>query len=65
MFQAISVLAREASAGCFENLAAEASTPGGLNEQALKEIQKQKGFDAFTKALDVVLVRLKVESVRY
>jgi len=62
MFQAISVLAREASAGCFENLAAEASTPGGLNEQALKEIQKQKGFDAFIMALDVVLARLKGSS---
>lgn len=62
MFQAISVLAREASANCFENLSAEASTPGGLNEQALKEIRKQEGFDAFTKALDVVLARLQGSS---
>jgi len=58
-------LAREASAGCFENLAAEASTPGGLNEQALKEIKKQEGFDAFIKALDAVLARLKNNSVGY
>ena len=62
MFQAISVLARESSVNCFENLAAEASTPGGLNEQALNEIRKQDGFDAFTKALDVVLARLKGSS---
>jgi pyrroline-5-carboxylate reductase len=63
MFQAISVLAKESSADCFENLAAEASTPGGLNEQALREIRKQDGFDAFTEALDVVLARLKGSSV--
>ena len=62
MFQAISVLAKEASADCFENLATEASTPGGLNEQAVMEIRKQEGFDAFTKALDVVLARLKGSS---
>ena len=62
MFQALSVLAREASADCFENLSAEASTPGGLNEQALKEIRKQDGFDAFTKALDAVLARLNDKS---
>jgi pyrroline-5-carboxylate reductase len=65
MFQALSVLAREASADCFENLSAESSTPGGLNEQALKEIRKQEGFDTFTKALDVVLARLKDKSVGY
>jgi len=65
MFQAISVLAKEASAGCFENLATEASTPGGLNEQALMEIRKQEGFGAFTKALDVVLARLKDKSTGY
>ncbi len=65
MFQAISVLAREASADCFEGLSTEASTPGGLNEQALGEIRKQDGFDAFTKALDVVLARLMGKSVGY
>ena len=62
MFQAISILARESSANCFENLATGASTPGGLNEQALKEIRKQDGFHAFTKALDVVLARLEGSS---
>jgi len=65
MFQAISVLARETSADCFENLAAEAATPGGLNEQALKEIRKLAGIDAFIKALDAVLARLMGKSVRY
>ena len=34
-------------------------------QQALKEIRKQGGFDAFTKALDVVLARLKDKSVGY
>ena len=65
MFQALSVMAREASADCFENLSTESASPGGLNEQALKEIRKQEGFDAFTKALDVVLARLRGKSVGY
>jgi len=65
MFQALSVLAREAPTNCVEDLSAESSTPGGLNEQALKEIREQGGFDAFTKALDVVLARLKGKSAEY
>ena len=65
MFQAISMLARESSANCFENLAAEAATPGGLNEQALREIRKEEGIDTFIRALDAVLARLKNRSVGY
>jgi pyrroline-5-carboxylate reductase len=65
MFKAISTLAQAAAPTCFENLAQEASTPGGLNEQALEIIKGQKGYELFTAALDAVLARLRDESIGY
>ena len=57
MFHALSALAADAADGDFSDLLAEATTPGGLNEQALAEIRKQGGYKAFLKALDSVIVR--------
>ena len=58
MFHALSTLAVRAPDGDFEALVAEAMTPGGLNEQALKEIRAAGGFEAFLAALDAILARL-------
>ncbi len=58
MFHALSTLAVRAPDGDFEALTAEAMTPGGLNEQALKEIRAAGGFEAFLAALDAILARL-------
>ena len=65
MFKAISALADKASPTCFENLANEASTAGGLNEQALNLIKRQKGYELFTAALDAVLARLRGATIAY
>ncbi len=58
MFHALSTLAVRAPGGDFEALTAEAMTPGGLNQQALKEIRAAGGFEAFLAALDAILARL-------
>lgn len=58
MFHALSTLAVRAPGGDFEALTAEAMTPGGLNQQALKEIRAAGGFEAFLAALDTILARL-------
>lgn len=62
MFHALSVLAMENGGVGFGELRAEATTPGGLNEQALKEIRDLGGHRSFLSALDSILVRLE-ESV--
>ena len=43
---------------CSQALVAEAMTPGGLNQQALKEIRAAGGLEAFLAALDAILARL-------
>jgi pyrroline-5-carboxylate reductase len=58
MFHALSTLAAGISDGDFSGLLADASTPGGLNEQALAEIRKQGGYETFLNALDSIAVRL-------
>ena len=58
MFHALSTLAVRAPGGDVEALVAEAMTPGGLNQQALKEIRAAGGFEAFLAALDAILARL-------
>jgi pyrroline-5-carboxylate reductase len=59
MFHAISDLAADVPGGDFSGLMAKAATRGGLNEQALSEIRKQDGYQAFLDALDSVMVRLR------
>lgn len=58
MFHALSVLALEEGKMDLGELRAEAATPGGLNEQALREIRDLGGYRAFLSALDSILVRL-------
>jgi pyrroline-5-carboxylate reductase len=58
MFHSLSALAMDASKGSFSDLVAESATPGGLNEQALKEIREQEGYKPFLNALDSILIRL-------
>ena len=61
MFHALVMQALTMPAMSFSELAAEAATPGGLNEQALAVIREQGGYTAFLAALDAVAVRLGVK----
>lgn len=58
MFHALSVLAEAHRGDGFAELVAEAQTPGGLNEQALREIRAAGAYTAFGDALDAILLRL-------
>jgi pyrroline-5-carboxylate reductase len=58
MFHALATRALDMQTSCFAELAQEAATPGGLNEQALGVIRQNGGFKAFRAALDSVAVRL-------
>jgi len=57
MIQAQSYLAIESGMDLKE-LAEEAATPGGLNEQALRSLHKDNAFEPFLDALDSLLLRL-------
>ena len=57
MFQAMSYLAIE-SGRDLKGLAAEAATPGGLNEQALRDLNNVNAFKPFLDTLDRLLQRL-------
>jgi pyrroline-5-carboxylate reductase len=61
MFHALSAQALNMPISSFSELAMEAATAGGLNEQALGVIRKKGGFNAFMDALDVVATRLGEE----
>ena len=58
MFHALSNQALRDRGQGLEALAAEASTPGGLNRQALDEIRAAGGIEVILAALDAVLARL-------
>lgn len=58
MFHALAKQALTMPVTSFSELAAEATTPGGLNEQALAVIRKQGGYTAFLAGLEAVAVRL-------
>ena len=58
MFHCLSVLALESADGKFSDLVTEASSPGGLNEQALSVVRAHGGYDAFKEALDVIARRM-------
>lgn len=51
----LAMMTREAP---FEQLAREAATPGGINEQALTIIAEAKGFASFRAALEAVYARM-------
>ncbi len=57
MFMAQSQLAFESDLS-FSALVSQAATPGGLNEQAVKEIDRAGVFKAFGEAMDSILHRL-------
>ncbi len=58
MFHALSTRALRDRGQGLEALAAEASTPGGPNRQALDGIRAAGGIEAILAALDAVLARL-------
>jgi pyrroline-5-carboxylate reductase len=58
MFLAQTQLALDAKETDLAELAAEAATPGGINEQALREITEKGAYDVFVQALDAILLRL-------
>lgn len=57
MFHALSVQAMAMNGSNFSDLAVEAATPGGLNEQALGIIYAKGGIDVFLAALNAVAAR--------
>jgi pyrroline-5-carboxylate reductase len=61
MFDSLNYAAIEGGAE-LDELASEAATPGGLNHQALRELEKQQAFDPFLDVLDVLLQRLGLEA---
>ena len=54
MFAGMSDAALEAPQLSFEHLAADHATPGGLNEQVLRDLTQHRVFDTLTAALDSV-----------
>jgi pyrroline-5-carboxylate reductase len=62
MFCALSQQAMDISEKNFSDLVIEATTPGGLNEQALEVIRSQGAYNAFLTALDSVADRLGVKT---
>ena len=60
MFLALTRLAEEAKGMGFRELADEAATPGGINEQALNEILEGNGNVIFASALKSILTRLGI-----
>jgi pyrroline-5-carboxylate reductase len=58
MFHALSTQALRDQGRDLEALVAEASTPGGLNRQALDAIRAAGAYEAILAALDAVLARL-------
>ena len=58
MFHALSALAMEIPDGRYSSLVADSATPGGLNEQVLREIRERNGYRAFLDALDSILTRM-------
>ena len=59
MFHGLSVFATEAGAEGFDPLTEEHQTPGGLNEQALRELAAAGWYDAVGAVLDNILARLE------
>ena len=58
MFLAQTQLAQDAEKTDLGELASEAATPGGINEQALRIISEKGTYDVFVQTLNAVLRRL-------
>ena len=59
MFHGLSLFGAEAGAEGFDPLTEEHQTPGGLNEQALRELAAAGWYDAVGAVLDNILARLE------
>jgi pyrroline-5-carboxylate reductase len=59
MFEALAVTGAERSSPGFEQLVVEHSTPGGLNEQAYRELKAAGWTSLISQALDLVHARIQ------
>jgi pyrroline-5-carboxylate reductase len=59
LVHALSVEAVQAGHPEFASLAKHAQTPGGLNEQALRQLTEAGWYDAVARVLDVILARIE------
>lgn len=59
LFQSLSYLAQTADPIDFREMAKHATTPGGINEQAGKEIREKGAHNAWVNAVDGVLLRFQ------
>ena len=64
MFQALSDMAVNQENSDFSEMAKEAATPGGLNEQAVKYIREQGAYHSFNEALDQIILRFGEEPAK-
>ncbi|PPC78870.1 hypothetical protein C4K68_03250 [Pokkaliibacter plantistimulans] len=62
MYLAQTRLAAEDGAPPFAGLMEEVSTPGGLNEQVLRQLTAVRWFDAYASSCDAVLARLRQQA---
>ena len=53
----------EMSSESFADMAEEAATPGGLNEQTLRAMKETDHFDVHTDSLNAILDRLQGQPV--
>ena len=58
LFHALAVDAAAAGERGFAALTEAAQTPGGLNEQALRQLSQAGWYDALAEALDGILARI-------
>jgi pyrroline-5-carboxylate reductase len=63
MFHGLSVFGAEAGAEGFDPLTKEHQTPGGLNEQALRELAATGWYDELETVLDNILARLEGRAI--
>ena len=59
MFHGLSVFGAEVGAEGFGPVIKEHQTPGGLNEQALRELEAAGWYDELGRVLDTILARLE------
>ena len=59
LFVALSVDSVNNSVKHLKHLVADSQTPGGLNEQAVRELRREKFYKNLEKSLNNVLKRLK------
>jgi pyrroline-5-carboxylate reductase len=58
MFEALAMTAAERAGEGFDRLVVEHSTPGGLNEQAYRELQAAGWTSLISRTLDLIHARI-------